>query len=375
MRYLRSIFVWLMPFMLLSLQGCGGGNSNGTFTPVSTTAVGGNNGSTTVNTTVSGTLTLTATPASIDANGGQVLVTAKVVDLNGTALPNQAVKFSVVAGPASVDPNFTTVTTDSNGEAIAIVIPGNTTVTTNVIVLATCKFGLQTASAHTTFTMARGTGAITFSGSPYTNEASIDPGVPYVIFQNQIPFTLTDANGNPRPGVPVTLSVYSHSGDPRTVITVDYLADPTAELTQSTVTTDSKGQGIFNVTVQVFAPGPGLFTSDSIVFKAVTNDTLPLVAYAGLTTKLTETASSLSVAPQSSAFAAGDVVGATRTIIVAGGVAPYTATSSAPNLVSASVSGSTVTLTLQDASAWTQTVSILISDSKGQSVTATVTRQ
>ena len=36
-------------------------------------------------------------------------------------------------------------------------------------------------------------------------------------FQQLIPFLLTDANGNPRSGVPVTLSLYSINGDPNGV--------------------------------------------------------------------------------------------------------------------------------------------------------------
>ncbi len=114
--------------------------------------------------------------------------------------------------------------------------------------------------------------------------ATIDPTkAQFVEFQQLIPFLLTDSFGNPRSGVPVTLSLYSINGDPSGV-TIDFLVPPVSEPNQQTVTTDSAGMGIFNVSVILSVnPTSGLNNLESLVFKAVTKDTVPVVAYVGNT--------------------------------------------------------------------------------------------
>ena len=99
-------------------------------------------------------------------------------------------------------------------------------------------------------------------------------------FQQLIPFLVTDALGNPRAGVPVTLSLYSINGNPNGV-TIDFQVLPNSEPNQQTVTTDSAGMGIFNVSVVLAVAPPGLNNLETLVFKAVTNDVPPVVAYVG----------------------------------------------------------------------------------------------
>ena len=83
-----------------------------------------------------------------------------------------------------------------------------------------------------------------------------------------MPFTLLDANGNPRVGVPVNLSVFSSSAPGNFSI-----------FTPSTVTTDAKGTGIFNIQADVFAAGVGMQNTESVVWRVQTNDTIPVVGY------------------------------------------------------------------------------------------------
>jgi hypothetical protein len=101
-----------------------------------------------------------------------------------------------------------------------------------------------------------------------------------------IPFKVTDSNGNPRVGVPVTLSLYSIIGNPNGV-SINFLVPPITEPNQQTITSDSAGMGIFNVSVVLASPVAGSFTASTVVFKAVTNDSIPVTAYVGRTFSLT----------------------------------------------------------------------------------------
>lgn len=410
MRYIRSIIFFLLPIFLFSMQGCGGGNSSGVFNPTSgksstgTTATGGTGGNGGLGgafnnvSTVSGkaSISLATDRTTIDANIGQVLATATVVDSKGTGIAGVPVTFSVTAGPATVAPSLVTVNTDAKGKALTVIVPGNTLTTTNVILMASMVYSGNTAFSYGNFQIARGTGIIKFVTDPvgaaetflYQMDKSIDSNSGGAVFFQQIPFKVLDANGNPRPGVPVTMSVYSHASNSAalliqpSVVTIDYLQNPVGEPSQQTVTTDSRGEGIFNVTVLAYAPGAGLAVGDSIVFKAVTNDTNALVGYVGLQTTLSETlavgSASLKISPQTASFLASDVAGATRSFGISGGStgAAYTVSSSNPNLVTVSLSGtSTAVATLADASAWTGSVFITVTDSTGATASATITRQ
>lgn len=381
MRYVRSFFFLMLPLFLFSLQGCGGGSgSSSGFNPSTTSTSSSTTQQPTSTQSVTYKMAAAPNVTSVDANNGQVVVTATLTGSTGAVVSGQTVTFSIAAGPATVTPSLVNVVTDSNGQAVTLITAGNTLTTTNVIVQATAAISGQVATAQTTFQVARGSGVITFPNSPMTNEKTIGTDVPSEYFIEQIPFTVTDSNGNPRVGVPVTLSVYSHFGTG--LITVDYLQNPVTEPNQQTVTTDSQGKGIFNVTVLVAAPGPGLNTVDSIVFKAVTNDANPLVAYAGLMTNLietttTSTSSTLTISPAAANFVATDVAGATVNFVISGGTAPYVLSTSNPGLVSVVLQpdGVTAIATLLDASLWTNTVTITVTDAASHTATATIKRQ
>ncbi|KAB0668556.1 hypothetical protein F6V30_15765 [Oryzomonas sagensis] len=215
---------------------------------------------------------------------------------------------------------------------------------------------------------------------------TIDPAVvPSVSVLQPIPFKLTDAKGTSRAGVPVTMYVYSITTlNPNDVI-IDFLVPttiggtttaPNPEPTQQTITTDSAGMGIFNVATNITSPPVGSFTAVTVVFKAVTNDAVPVTAYVGRSYSLTSNPA-LSLTPSRLSFAAADGVGATRTFAISGGTPPYTNPNSSNTArVTVSLSGSTtLTATLVDASLWPETVTVSVLDSAGQTASATILRQ
>lgn len=74
----------------------------------------------------------------------------------------------------------------------------------------------------------------------------VDPAVAASVAAMQLlPFKVTDSNGNPRAGVPVTLSVYSITTLDPDDVTIDFLVTPITEPNQHTITTDSAGMAIF----------------------------------------------------------------------------------------------------------------------------------
>jgi hypothetical protein len=395
MRYIYRMIVILLPVLTLSLTGCGSSSNGSTADPFSNGSTNTVTGSGTIFGNISTTtgktgITLTTDRSTIDVNNGQVLVTAKIVS-NGVGISGVRVNFSIVApvnGPATIETGLTTVTTDSNGTAISRITTGSTLSTTNVIVSATAKIGTQSAIANTTFQIVRGGGVIMFTSAAGTTSGSqinqlipgikeVDPALgPAWTFMQLIPFKVTDSNGNPRVGVPVTLSVYSITTlDPNEPVIIDFLVPPVTEPNQQTITTDSAGQGIFNATATLLTPPPGGVNIVDVVFKAVTNDAIPVTAYVGNTYTLSSKLPPLTLAPSNLSFAAGDVVGATRTFAISGGVAPYTVNSSNTARVTVSRSGTTLTATLADASLWTEVVTISVLDSLGQTASATILRQ
>lgn len=223
-----------------------------------------------------------------------------------------------------------------------------------------------------------GAGAITFetvktSTDPDGTLISLSYTVPssyagtYWTFPQLLPFKVTDSNGKPRVGVSVTLSQSSN---------LNNLA--TSNVLPQTVTTDSTGAAIFNVGVRMQAPlAPGVPSIDTIVYQAVTNEPDPLMTYGSFEVTMYTSMSTMTVAPASQAFAATDIAGATRTFTVFGGDGSYNAASSNSSLVTASITGTTLTATLVDDStpAWTDTVTLTVTDGSGHSATATITRQ
>ena len=396
----KRILLLLVSLLLLSLTGCGGGSNGSAST---TDPFSGTSGNTVQNSEIIGTIstadgvtgiTLTTDRSSIDVNNGQIVVTAKVVR-NSAAVSGTPVSFTIKAptnGPAAIEAGLTTVTPDSNGVAVTRVSAGNFLITTNVIVQATVAIGSQTATATTTFQLVRGNGVIMFTDSaglspggqsnmlePWSREG-VDPNVvPSVAVLQLLPFKVTDSNGNPRVGVPITLSVYSITSLNPNDVTVDFLVPPVTEPDQRTITTDSAGMGIFNVAVLLQTPPIGSFTSSSVVFKATTNDPIPITAYVGGSYSLTSKQPTPPTPPTDFAISplTGSFGSATDlTFILSGGTKPYNVISNNSALVTATLSadGATVTVHLVDASAWTGSASISATDSTGHAVSATVTR-
>lgn len=405
MRYSKTFAFAFLALILLALTGCGSSGST-TTDPMASNTTSTNTNSTTdpifsnVSTANGKTgITLTTDRASVDVINGQVLVTAQVLN-NSMPVPGIPVTFSVVApinGPATIEAGLTTVTTDSNGMAITRVTAGdaNSTTTTNVIVQGAVTIGAQSAIAQTTFQIIRGGGVIMFS-----SQAGITPGgqtnvlapisaegvdpLSWYGWVQLIPFKVTDSDGNPRVSVPVTLSVYNINGITPSLINpqnpdvlIDFSPLPSS-VTSQTVTTDSAGQGLFNIFVSLRSYDAGQKDSVSIIFKAVTNDSLPVTAYVGNTYSVTSkvptppTPSALAIAPSTASFGSSTDI----TFTIAGGTAPYNVSSNKSNRVSATLlaDGKTVSAHLLDSTQWTDSVAITVIDAKGQTASATVTR-
>lgn len=208
---------------------------------------------------------------------------------------------------------------------------------------------------------------------PWTRDG-VDPGIVKSVEVLQLlPFKVTDSNGNPRVGVPITLSVYSITSLNPDDITVDFLVPPITEPDQRTITTDSAGMGIFNVAVYLKTAPIGSFTSSSVVFKATTNDAIPVTAYVGgsysMTSKLP---TALAINPSIASFGTATDV----TFKLTGDFKPFTVSSNNTARVTVTLlsDGVTVTAHLVDASAWTGPVTVTAADSTGNTVSATVTR-
>ena len=382
MRHICKATSVLLPLVMLTLAGCGGGSSGSSSAdPFSSNTAAADPGSRTIFGNISTAtgktgIAVTTDVAAVDANNGQVLATANVVS-GGVPVPGVPVTFAILApinGPATIETGLTTVTTDSNGAAITRITTGNTLATTNVIISATTTIGTQTAVADTAFQIVRGTGAISFGTVTLTNSEKYNSAATAIVFRQLVPFKVTDSNGNPRVGVPVTLSIYSQSNTSPVII--DFLKGGVVELTANTVTTDSTGSGIFNTSVTAPVPAtPGFVYTDTIVLRAVTNDSIPLTEYGGvMVASKREPApdtpaviSPIVISPTTGFFATTDVAGATMQFTISGGSPPYTVAATNPARVSVVLQpdGVTAIATLLDASQWTGSVSFSVLDKNG----------
>ena len=215
-------------------------------------------------------LTIATDLARVDVNNGQVTATATLKDSNplgSLPISNQPVTFTILAGPATITSAGAATTAD--GSVKALITTGNTASTTNVLVQVATTVNGQVFQAVTTFQIVRGGGTLTLSAPAVTSATVPAAGAGSQFGWRVImPFTLLDANGNPRVGVPVNLSVFSSSAPGNFSI-----------FTPSTVTTDAKGTGIFNIQADVFAAGVGMQNTESVVWRVQTNDTIPVVGY------------------------------------------------------------------------------------------------
>jgi hypothetical protein len=294
MRYLKMLAYALLPVVMLAVAGCGGSGSTAS-DPFQKTPPSNGSSQDPVFTNLSTAtgkmaLSLTTDVPSIDVDNGQVLAIAKV-KAGEAPVAGMAVTFSVLAPTDLATIANATVTTDSTGTAVTRVTTGHTASTSNVLISATIKVGTQSITTNANFQLIRGGGVIMFTDKaglspggqsdlyPIT-KLTVPPGGPWSYCQ-LIPFKVTDSNGNPRVGVPVTLSVYSITSMNPGDVVVDFLVPPVTEPTQQTITTDSAGQGIFNSVITLGMIAAKQTVTVSVVFKAVTKDPNPLTAYLG----------------------------------------------------------------------------------------------
>lgn len=293
MNRLRTVLLALLTALFLALSGCGG-SSSGNFDPAPAPGQVAASSPPSFSNTSSAAgkyaITLSVDRPSVDANVGQLLATASIEGSDGATVEERLVTFSVAAGPATVDPTLTTVPTDSNGKAMTIFRPGDVSSTTNVIVMAATTINGKSIRAYAPFQIVRGTGIIEFitskdptdpDGTLFTLDETVDSAFAGETFEymQQLPFKLTDANGNPRVGVSVTISIYNQLTGRASSI-----------FNNPTVITDSGGKGIFNVGVLITAPPTGVTHTDSIIYQAVTTEAsgVPsLLTYTGFVVAMT----------------------------------------------------------------------------------------
>ena len=213
-------------------------------------------------------VTLTTDRASVDANG-EVVATATVLDANGNPVSGLPITFLVPTSNATILSAATT--TNANGTALATIRAGQTTSTQNVLVQASVVNGANTYIQTTSFQINRGVGTLVLAvgtnpSSNFPNTAAGTTG-----WRQIMSAVLIDANGKPRVGIPVTLSVLSSQGVTVTIPNV-------------TVNTDAEGKVIFDATVDnLTIPAPGVTNTGTVVWRVTTNDAISIIGYGGST--------------------------------------------------------------------------------------------
>lgn len=280
MRSLRQLFFVcaMLLGVALSLTGCGSSSEGGNSASVADQfAPTGSTSTATVGTSVN--MTLTADKPTVDVNNGTVLLTVNLKS-GSEAIIEQPVTFAVTAGPATIT-GAKTAPTDNSGNSVTTLTTGDTLTTTNVIIEASTVYNNKTYRTYKTIQLVRGGGVIMFtssagaaSGGQINQLADVAKGATtgtVVGLLQQISFKVTDSNGNPRVGVPITLSIDNSTGGATSI-----------NITNPTVTSDSAGQGIFNVTVIMTTPAVANNTNAaSVIYRATTNDTPPVTAFIG----------------------------------------------------------------------------------------------
>lgn len=395
MRHFKIAALLCLPAMLMALAGCGSSGSTSSKDPLAPPnnsniqqggTIFGNVSTVTGKTGIS----LSADRPSVDVVNGQVLLTARVLS-SGSPVSGATVTFGIVApvnGPATIESGLTTVRTDSTGAAMTRVTTGNTPSTTNVIVSASVQVGGQTAITNTSFQIVRGGGVIMFTPNAGTGpggQSNILPSVTAEVkaaegsdwyFYQLLPFKLTDSNGNPRVGIPVTISVYSINSHQDSDVDIDFLVS-SLDASQQTIVTDSAGQGVFNARIKMVVPAPEQSYAVTSIYKAVTNEPLPVSAYLGGNYQLTAKASApvavsdVTISPAIAYFGNGSLLNFTIT----GGTPPYTVVNANPATITTTLQpdGKTVLVTLLDATSWTGSVSFSVFDTNGKPATTAPT--
>jgi hypothetical protein len=300
MRYLKMLVIALLAVVMFGLNGCGGSGSTASDpfqkTPPSDQTQQNpifNNIS-----TVTGkiALSLTTDVPSIDVDNGQGMAIAKVKAGN-VPVAGVTVSFSVLTPSSLITLESNSAVTDSTGTAVTRITSGHVASTSNVLLQASIKMGTQTVITNANLQLIRGGGVIMFDSNagiapgsqsnllPLRKE-TVPAGGPWAFYE-LIPFKVTDANRNPRVGVPVTISVYSITTMNPDSVKVDFLVPPMTEQNQQTITSDSAGQGIFNTRVTMGNIAANQSVVVNIVYRAVTNDPIPVTAYLGVGYQIT----------------------------------------------------------------------------------------
>lgn len=245
MRYLKKLFPCILLLSLLTLAGCSGSSGGGSAAGSDPFASGGVPvGST--GSVIPYQISLIPAKQSVMANE-EIIVSAYLRDEAGSPVANQTVLFSVVAGPATA--LTTSMTTDSNGIALAYVRAGTTVSTTNVIIKGSATVGSSSVTGYANFQLSP---ADTARLSLAVSSFSIAPQEEMLVTA-----TVRDASGNPLSGQ-----------------TVNYIVTTgLATMVIKTATTDSNGNA-----VGLVSAGAATAISNVIVQATTTINTSSLTA-------------------------------------------------------------------------------------------------
>lgn len=197
--------------------------------------------------TVSTTRLEVVTTGAVADGSATNTVKAIITDADGNPVANQTVNFQLSSGTA----NFTTpvtVTTDANGEAF---ISMNSTIAGNVDITADVNGTplVNNSPATVQFTADVPSVAVATTFIDVLANGAIANGVA----TNSVRAHITDANGNPVPGEPVTFTITSGTATPTGSFTVytDASGNAVLDLTSNvanivTLTADVNGSAIVN---------------------------------------------------------------------------------------------------------------------------------
>jgi hypothetical protein len=188
-------------------------------------------------------IVLTASPSTVPAGGGSVLVTALVRDASGNALANVGVTFSTTAGTLSQS----SVSTDTNGQA-------STTLTTTRDADVTATAGAKTATA-----------SVKVSPAP-TVSVTVSPAAPAAGQAVVFTITVTPAvNGSPVQSVRIDYG----DGDSQNLgggsTTASHVYSEAGTYTATVRVRDTAGQETAQVLVVVVNPPAAIPVSVSVV--------------------------------------------------------------------------------------------------------------
>lgn len=322
--------------------------------------------SSTSSSTTGGSLTLSINPSTPKPGDN---ITATVQYTNPGAATLEGIDVSIVPSPAGVISVVDSSKTDSTGKAI-IVLNVSNSATQNTVVTLYAKTS-STVSPTTLVTIgsaAQDAASLALSVSSAHSTIFSSPTI--VVQGNKAVFTTSQ--GVPLINQAVRISVDRYdNGTGSDSVSVNGTTLITGSTNSASLITDTTGT-VLIPTIITCNPTAHTFI---IYWRAEATDPSSgktVRAYGN--TAVSVTPALLTVSPPTVTFAKPAGIGATQTVTISGGSAPYAASTTAPGDIDPTVSGTTLTLTKNVADGATaSTATITVLDNVGNQKTFTVT--